>query len=156
MAACCTPGTPFTYSFLDDDFQKNYSADKRLSGIINGFTAIAILISCLGLFGLTSFSTEQRLKEIGIRKVLGARVSTLVVLLSKGFLLLVFVALFIAMPVAYWIMQRWLHEFSARVAVSWPVFITTAGIVTALAFATISVQVVRAALSNPANILKNE
>lgn len=150
------PGEPFTYSFLDDDFQKNYSADKRLSGIINGFTSIAILISCLGLFGLTSFSAEQRRKEIGIRKVLGARVSTLVLLLSKGFLRLVFVALFIAMPIAYWIMHRWLLEFSARVAIGWSVFAVTAGIVTVIAFVTISVQVVRAALSNPVHVLKNE
>jgi len=150
------PGEPFTYSFLDDDFQKNYSADRRLSGIINSFTTIAILISCLGLFGLTSFSTDQRLKEIGIRKILGAGVSTLVVLLSKGFLRLVFIALIIAMPIAYWIMHRWLHEFSARVAIGWPIFVATAGIVMTIAFATISLQVIRAALSNPVNMLKNE
>lgn len=150
------PAEPFTYSFLDDDFQKNYSADKRLSGIINGFTTLAILISCLGLFGLTSFSAEQRRKEIGIRKVLGARVPTLVILLSKGFLRLVFTALFIAMPIAYWVMHRWLNGFSSRVSIGWPVFAATAGIVTAIAFATISVHVVRAALSNPASILKNE
>jgi len=150
------PGEPFTYSFLDDDFQKNYSADRRLSGIINGFTTIAILISCLGLFGLTSFSTDQRRREIGIRKVLGAGVSTLVVLLSKGFLRLVFVALIIAMPIAYWIMHRWLLEFSARVAIGWPLFVGTAAIVTAIAFTTISLQVIRAALSKPVNILKNE
>jgi len=150
------PGEPFTYSFLNDDFQKNYEGDKRLSGMINGFTIIAILISCLGLFGLTSFSAEQRLKEIGIRKVLGARVSTLVMLLSKSFLRLVFIALVVAMPIAYWIMQRWLHEFSARVHIGWPVFVVTAGTVMAIAFITISVQVVRAALANPVKILKNE
>jgi len=150
------PGEPFTYSLLDDDFQKNYEGDKRLSGIINGFTLIAILISCLGLFGLTSFSTQQRMKEIGIRKVLGARVSMLVVLLSKSFLRLVFVALVIAMPVAYWIMQRWLNEFSARMSVGWQVFVVTAGAVMGIAFVTISVQVVRAALANPVRVLKNE
>jgi len=150
------PGEPFTYSLLDDDFQKNYEGDKRLSGIINGFTIIAVLISCLGLFGLTSFSAEQRLKEIGIRKVLGARVSTLVVLLSKSFLWLVFEALVIAMPVAYWIMQRWLHEFSARVSVGWPVFVVTGGVVMGIAFGTLSVQVVRAALANPVKVLRSE
>jgi len=150
------PGEPFTYSFLDDDFQKNYEGDRRLAGIINGFTLIAILISCLGLFGLTSFTAEQRLKEIGIRKVLGARVSALVVLLAKGFLGLVFVALVIAMPIAYWIMQRWLHEFSDRVAIGWSVFVVTAGMVMGIAFVTISVRVVRAAMTNPVKVLKNE
>ena len=150
------PGEPFTYSFLDEDFQKNYSGDRRLSDIINGFTTIAILISCLGLLGLTSFSAEQRLKEVGIRKVLGARVSTLVILLSKDFLRLVFIAHFIAMPVAYWVMHRWLQEFSAQVAIGWPVFVSTAGIVTIIAFATMSIQVARAALTNPVNILRNE
>jgi putative ABC transport system permease protein len=150
------PGEPFTYSFLDDDFQRNYEGDKRLSGIINGFMVIAILISCLGLFGLTSFSAEQRLREIGIRKVLGASEATLVVLLSMSFLRLVFIALAIAMPVAYWIMQRWLHEFSARVEPGWEVFAVTALAVMGIAFGTISFQVLRAALSNPVRVLKNE
>ena len=131
-------------------------AVNKILRIINGFTTLAIVISCLGLFGLTSFSTDQRRREIGIRKILGAGVSTLVVLLSKGFLRLVFVALIIAMPIAYWIMHRWLHEFSARVAIGWQVFVGTAGIVTAIAFATISLQVNRAALGKPVNILKNE
>lgn len=150
------PAEPFTYSFLDDDFFKNYSADKRLSGIINGFAAIAILISCLGLFGLSSFSAEQRLKEIGIRKVLGARVSTIVVLLAKGFLRLVCIALFIAMPIAYWIMHRWLSQFSIQISIGWQIFAATAGVITVIALATISVQVVRAALANPVKMLKNE
>jgi putative ABC transport system permease protein len=150
------PGEPFTYSFLDDDFQKNYAGDKRLGGIINSFTTIAILISCLGLFGLSAFSAEQRMKEMSIRKVLGARVASLVLLLSKGFLLLVLVAILIATPIAGWVMQRWLQEFTARVPIGWPVFATTAGIVMIIAFTTISVQVVRAALANPIKNLKNE
>jgi putative ABC transport system permease protein len=150
------PGEPFTYSFLDDDFQRNYASDKRLSGIINGFATLAILISCLGLFGLTSFSTEQRLKEIGIRKVLGAGVSALVLFLAKGFLRLVFFAILIAMPFGYWIVHRWLQGFSAQVGIGWPVFAATAGIVMVIALATLSFQVVRAALSNPVKILKNE
>jgi putative ABC transport system permease protein len=150
------PGEPFTFSFLDDDFQKNYAADRRLSSIINGFATLAILISCLGLFGLTSFSTEQRLKEIGIRKVLGAGMPSLVILLAKGFLRLVSVAVLIALPIGYWIVHRWLQGFSAQVEIGWPVFAATAGIVMVIALATISVQVVRAALTNPVNILKNE
>jgi putative ABC transport system permease protein len=150
------PGEPFTYGFLDDDFQKNYEGDKRLAGIISGFTVIALLISSLGLFGLTSFSAEQRLKEIGIRKALGASVPALVALLSGSFLRLVLIALLMAMPLGYWIMQRWLHEFSARVTVEWTVFAGTAVMVTAITFGTISVQVLRAALANPAKVLKSE
>jgi len=148
------PGEPFTYSFLDADFQGNYAADRRLAAIINGFTTIAILISCLGLFGLTSFSTEQRGKEISIRKVLGARVSSLVILLSNGFLQLVAIAFFIATPIAHWIMHRWLAGFAARTPIGWPIFAGTAVIVTTIAFATISIQVIRAALKNPGTALR--
>jgi putative ABC transport system permease protein len=148
------PGEPFTYSFIDEDFQQNYSADKRLAAIINSFTTIAILISCLGLFGLTSFSAEQRRKEISIRKVLGARVNTLILLLSKGFLQLVFIALIIAAPIAGWIMHQWLKEFTTRIPIGWPVFATTAAIVTGISFATISLQVIRAALTNPSAALR--
>ncbi|HLZ86685.1 MAG TPA: FtsX-like permease family protein, partial [Puia sp.] len=150
------PGEPFSYSFLDEDFQKNYAADNRLSGIINGFTVIAILISCLGLFGLTAFSTEQRRKEISIRKVLGARVIGLVLLLSKGFLELVFLAILIAAPLAWLVANRWLQEFTTRVPVGWPVFALTAVIVSAIAFTTISFQAVRTAMSNPVKNLRSE
>ncbi len=150
------PGEPFTYTFLDADFQSNYATDRRLASIINSFTTIAILISCLGLFGLTSFTAEQRSKEISIRKVLGARVSSLVLLLSKGFLQLVGIALFIATPIAYWIMDRWLAGFAARTPIGWPIFAATAAIVAGLAFATISIQVIRAALANPVLNLKQE
>jgi putative ABC transport system permease protein len=149
------PGEPFSYSFLDDDFQRNYEADKRLAGIVNCFTVVAILVSCLGLFGLTSFSTEQRMKEISIRKVLGARVSALVILLSKGFLQLVFAAIFIAFPIAWVVAKRWLEGFTVRVGIGWPVFAWTGGIIAVIAFATISFQVVRAALANPVKSLKD-
>ena len=150
------PGEPFTYSFMDEDFQRNYKSDQRLSGIVNYFTIIAILISCLGLFGLTSFSTEQRSKEISVRKVLGARVPGLVLLLSKDFLQLVIVAVLIASPIAWWVMNKWLQDFTARIPISWAVFVFTAIIVLAIAFTTISFQVIRAALTNPVKNLKNE
>ena len=148
------PGEPFTYSFLDADFQQNYAADRRLAGIIKGFTTIAILISCLGLFGLTSFTTEQRSKEISIRKVLGAPIPNLVFLLAKGFLKLVIIGLFIASPIALWVMHRWLGEFTARVPIGLPVFAATAALVLTIAFITISTQVIRAALKNPSTALR--
>ena len=150
------PGEPFSFSFLDDDFQKNYASDRRLSGIVSCFTAVAILISCMGLFGLTTFSTEQRMKEISIRKVLGAQVSSLVTLLSKGFLKLVLIGIGIACPIAWLIMNRWLRDFTVRTPIGWPVFALTAVIVMSIAFATISMQVLRAALANPVRNLKSE
>jgi putative ABC transport system permease protein len=150
------PGEPFTYTFLDADFQQNYAADRRLAAIINGFTTIAILISCLGLFGLTSFTAEQRAKEIGIRKVLGAPIPNLVFLLSKGFLKLIVIALFIASPIAFWVMHLWLGEFTVRVPIGLPVFACTAALVLLIAFATISAQVIKAALANPIKSLRAE
>jgi len=150
------PGEPFTYSFMDEDFQKNYKADQRLSGIVNYFTIVAILISCLGLLGLTAFSAEQRSKEISIRKVLGARIPGLVVLLAKDFLKLVLVAVVIAAPIAWLVMRRWLQDFTARIQISWTVFVFTAILVLAIAFATIGFQVIRAASANPVRNLKNE
>jgi putative ABC transport system permease protein len=150
------PGEPFTYSFLDEDFQRNYKSDERLSGIVNYFTIVAILISCLGLFGLTSFSSEQRSKEISIRKVLGARVTGLVLLLSKDFLKLVAVAVIIASPIAWFVMDKWLQGFTDRIRISWEVFALTGLAVLAIAFSTISYQVIRAATANPVKNLKNE
>ncbi|HMW26513.1 MAG TPA: ABC transporter permease, partial [Ferruginibacter sp.] len=116
------PNEPFEYNFLDEEFQKNYQAEDRLAGIVGYFTMIAILICCLGLFGLAAFSAEQRVKEIGVRKVLGASVSGIVGLLSKDFLKLVFVAIVIASPLAWYIMNKWLQDFAYRVDISWWVF----------------------------------
>jgi putative ABC transport system permease protein len=150
------PGEPFTYSFMDEDFQQNYRSEERLSGIVNYFTIIAILISCLGLFGLSSFSAEQRSKEISIRKVLGARAPGLVALLSKDFLKLVVIAVVIASPIAWFVMNKWLQDFTARIPISWEVFAFAAVIVLAIAFATIAFQTFRVALANPVKNLKNE
>src|SRR5215203_1272445 len=111
------PNEPFEYSFLDDDFAKNYAAENRLSSIVSYFTIIAILISCLGLFGLATFSAEQRTKEIGIRKVLGATSFNIVGLLSKDFLKLVMVAVIVASPIAWYVMQKWLQDFAYRVPI---------------------------------------
>jgi putative ABC transport system permease protein len=150
------PNEPLEYSFLDDDFQKNYEADNRLSAIVKNFTIIAILISCLGLFGLATFSAEQRTKEIGIRKVLGASLKNIVTLLSKEFLLLVLIAIVIASPLTWWAMNKWLQDFAYRTSIEWWVFVAAAGIAVFIALLTISGQAIKAALTNPVKNLRTE
>ena len=150
------PNEPFEYSFLDEDFQKNYQAESRLSSIVRYFTIIAILISCLGLFGLATFSAEQRTKEIGVRKVLGASVGNIVGLLSKDFLKLVIIAVVIASPVAWWAMNKWLQDFAYRTNIGWTVFVITALLAGSIALFTISFQSIKAALANPVKSLRTE
>ena len=150
------PNEQFDYSFLDADFQKNYSAENRLASIVSYFTIIAILISCLGLFGLAAFSAEQRTKEIGVRKVLGASVSNIITLLSKDFLKLVAISIVIASPVAWYVMNEWLKDFHYRVNISWMVFAITTITALAIALLTIGFQAMRAALSNPVKSLRTE
>jgi len=150
------PNEPFEYSFLNEDFQKNYEADNRLAGIVQNFTIIAILISCLGLFGLATFSAEQRTKEIGVRKVLGASVGNVVGLLSKEFLKLVFIAIVIASPVTWFVMNKWLQDFAYRTNISWLVFVFTAVIAIGIALLTISFQAIKAAIANPVKSLRTE
>jgi putative ABC transport system permease protein len=150
------PSEPFEYSFLDEDFQRNYLSDMRLSALVNYFTAIAIIISSMGLYGLSTFNAEQRSKEISVRKVLGASVVSLVALLTKDFLRLVIFAVFIAIPIAWFSINRWLEGFTLRIHISWLVFAFTAILVLLFAFSTISFQVIRAAMANPTKNLKNE
>ena len=150
------PNEPFEYSFLDDDFAKNYAAENRLFAIVRYFTLIAILISCLGLFGLATFSAEQRTKEIGIRKVLGATSSNIVGLLSKDFLKLVTVAIVVASPIAWYVMNRWLRDFAYRISIGWWMFFLAAMLALVIAFATISLQAIRAAHTNPVKNLRTE
>jgi putative ABC transport system permease protein len=150
------PNEPFEYSFLDLDFQKNYEAESRQAGLIQSFTVIAIIISCLGLFGLATFSAEQRTKEIGIRKVMGASVANIVALLSKDFLKLVAIAIVIACPLAWYLMYKWLQNFAYRTPVSLTVFLITALIAVFIALFTISFQAIRAALTNPVKNLRTE
>ena len=147
---------PFDYSFLDKDFQKNYDAENKLSAIVGDFTIIAILISCLGLFGLATFSAEQRIKEIGVRKVLGASVTSIVALLSKDFLKLVAIAVIIASPIAWFAMNKWLQSFAYRTSISWSVFVITTLVALFIALCTISFQAIRAAISNPVKSLRTE
>ncbi len=147
---------PFEYSFLDYDFQKNYEAESHLASIVGYFTLIAILISCLGLFGLATFSAEQRIKEIGVRKVLGASVTSIVTLLSKDFLKLVGIAVLIASPLAWFVMNKWLQDFAYRVNITWVVFVLTAFVAIMIALITISFQAIRAAVANPVKSLRTE
>ena len=150
------PNEPFEYSFLDQDFQKNYDTESRQARMIDYFTVIAIIISCLGLFGLATFTAEQRTKEIGIRKVLGASVYGVVALLSKDFLKLVIIALIVGSPIAWWAMNKWLQNFAYQTGIGWQVFALTAVVALFIAFATISFQAIKAAVSNPVKSLRTE
>jgi putative ABC transport system permease protein len=150
------PTRPFEYSFLDEDFNKKYSAEAGFGRLFFYFAALAIFISCLGVLGLASYSTIQRRKEIGVRKVLGASAASIVEMLSKDFLRLVGLALLIASPVGWWVMDRWLSEFAYRAPIAWWVFGATAGVSLVVVFVTIGVQAVRAALENPTKALRSE
>jgi putative ABC transport system permease protein len=147
---------PFEYSFLDTEVQKQYETEVTLSQIINAFTLMAIVISCLGLFGLAAFSAEQRSKEIGVRKVLGASVTGIVQLLSKDFVQLVLVALAIATPIAWWGMNKWLQAFEYRVPISWWMFALAGVLALVIALVTVSSQAIKAARMNPVKSLKAE
>jgi len=150
------PSVPFEYAFLDTEVQKQYESEIILSQIINSFTLMAILISCLGLFGLAAFSAEQRNKEIGIRKVLGASVTGIVGLLSKDFLILVLIAMVPATILAWWGASKWLQGFAYKIAISWWMFALAGLIAIFIALATISFQAIKAALANPVKSLKTE
>ena len=150
------PGQPFSYTFLDDQFDSLYRADRKLSSLILAFSVIAIVISCMGLFGLAAFSAEQRMKEIGIRKVLGASVRNIVALLSGDFIRLVTLSILIATPVAGWMMYNWLQDFAYHISLGPGIFILAGLLAVAIALATIRVQSVRAALSNPVKNLRTE
>jgi putative ABC transport system permease protein len=147
---------PFEYSFLDQDFQKNYEADNRLAATVSYFTMIAILISCLGLFGLAAFSAEQRTKEIGVRKVLGAPVATIVSLLSIDFLKLIFIAIALASPIAWWAMNKWLQGFAYKQVIDWTIFAYTIVISIVIGLLTIGSQAIKAAMANPVDSLRSE
>jgi len=150
------PTVPFEFAFLDEEVQKQYTTEITLSRIINSFTMIAIFISCLGLFGLAAFSAEQRNKEIGIRKVLGASVPGIVQLLSKDFLKLVLIAILIATPVSWLAMHKWLQAFEYRVQISWWMFGLASVLAIGIALFTVSSQAIRAAIANPVRSLRTE
>jgi putative ABC transport system permease protein len=147
---------PFQYHFLDETFDKLYSAEKNFRSVFFYFTLVTIIIACLGLLGLASFVTEQRMKEIGIRKVLGATVQGIVVLVSRDFMKLIVLASIIAAPIAWYSMRRWLENFSYRVSIPWVVFLVAAILAFVIAFLTIGFQAVKAASANPVKNLRSE
>lgn len=150
------PEIPFDYTFLDEKFAKLYQSEQRQEAIFTIFACIAIFVACLGLFGLSAFAISQRVKEIGIRKVLGANVNSIVALLSKDFLILVAFAALIAFPVAWYAMHSWLQDFAYRISIQWWIFLI-AGIIAALvAFFTVGLQAFKAATSNPVKNLRTE
>ncbi len=148
--------TPFVYNFVDKETEKLIAEEKRLASISVIFTSLAILISCLGLFGLISFMAEQKKKEIGIRKVLGASVSTVMKMLTKDFILLIIIAFAIASPLAFYLMENWLQDYTYRISISWWVFVVAGSITTIITLVTVSTQAMKAATANPVNSLRTE
>jgi len=150
------PDQPFAYSFLDERFSNMYRAEQKVGDVFSVFAGLAIFTACLGLFGLASFMTEQRTKEIGVRKVLGASVSQIVILLSKDFTRLVLLAIAIAAPVAYFAMNRWLQDFAYRIQIGVETFLLAGGMALLIALLTVSTQAIKAALANPVEALRYE
>jgi putative ABC transport system permease protein len=150
------PGIPFVYSFMDKDFQKNYEKDQRVSGMVGYFALIAILIACLGLFGLSAFAAEQRIKEIGIRKVLGASGMSIVTLLSREFMRIVFIAICIALPLGWYILNKWLAGFEYRIYINWWMITLTCLLAIFIALVTVSFQGIRAAVTSQIKNLRSE
>jgi putative ABC transport system permease protein len=150
------PNRPFEYDFLDESFNQQYKAENNFGNLFFNFVVLAIFISCLGLLGLSSYSTIQRRREIGVRKVLGASVSGIVNLLSFDFLKLVVIAFVMATPLAWFAMSKWLHGFAYRTTISWWMFALAAIASLLIAFATISFQSIKAAIANPVEGLRAE
>jgi len=148
--------TPFEYSFLDQNVQKQYDEDRKVSGIITGFGLIAMIICALGLYGLSSYMAERRIKEIGIRKVMGASVPQIITMMSSEFIKLVFIAFAISVPLAWYGMNKWLDSFAYKIAIEWFVFAWAGVIALAIALFTVSFESFRAASVNPVKSLRNE
>jgi putative ABC transport system permease protein len=150
------PHRPFGYEFLDDEFNKLYSAETRTGELFYVFALLAIALACLGLFGLAAFAAQQRTKEIGIRKVLGASVINITTLLSGDFIQLVVVSIVVASPIAWYVMNKWLQDFAYRISITWWVFVFAGAIAVVIALATISYQAIKAAIANPVKSLRTE
>jgi putative ABC transport system permease protein len=150
------PDVPFEHDFLDSSFARLYISEAKTSVVLGVFTCLSLFIGCLGLFALAAFTAEQRTKEIGIRKVLGASVAGLVTLLSKDFLKLVFIAIFVATPLAWFAVDKWLQNYKYRIDISWHIFAAAAFSAIFIAFVTVSFQSIKAALANPVKSLRSE
>jgi putative ABC transport system permease protein len=150
------PGNPFNYFFLDDHYNKQYRADQQFGKVFGLFSGLAILIACLGLFGLSSLTAIQRTKEIGVRKVLGASVKSILALVGKDYLLLMGVAILLATPLTWWIMNNWLQEFANRISLAWWIFALPSLVVILVAMITVSIHTLQAARTNPTTALRYE
>jgi putative ABC transport system permease protein len=150
------PDRPFNYHFLDEDYDKLYVSEQRSAALFTVAAALAIVLACLGLFGLAAFTTVQRTKEIGIRRVLGANVGSITMLVAKNFLALVAVAIVIAIPLAWWVGNKWLQDFAFRIPVQAYVFVATAIVTALIALCTVGFHAMRAALLNPVKSLRTE
>jgi len=150
------PGNTFDYFFLDDHFDEQYKADQRFGQVFTLFTSLAILVACLGLFGLASFTTLQRTKEIGIRKVLGASVTNILRLLFREFAILLLIAFVIAVPIAWLTTSKWLQGYAFRIGLQWTFFVLPFIAIVAIALITVSFQSIKAAIANPVKSLRTE
>jgi len=150
------PDQPFEYSFIDTDYAKKFNDEERIGTLAGVFAGFAIIISCLGLFGLTSFVAEQRKKEVGVRKVLGASVFNLWNLLSKDFLVLVFISFLVSLPLSWYVAHNWLQNYSYRTALSWWVFVAAGMVALLITIITVSFQAIKAAIANPVRALRSE
>ena len=149
-------GYPFNYAFLDERYQALYLAEQRVSTLSKYFAGLAILISCLGLFGLATFNAEIRAKEMSIRKVLGASISSVVYLLSKDFMKLALIAVIIAFPLGWWAMNKWLEGFVYKVEIGPYIFIISFALILVITMVTVGYQAVKAAIANPIQALRTE
>jgi putative ABC transport system permease protein len=150
------PDRPFEYRFMDEDYNNLYHAEMRLGNVMNVFSLLAIVLACLGLFGLSSYAIQQRTKEIGVRKVLGASVNNIVLLLSGGFVKLTCISLLISFPLAWWCMTKWLAGYAYRISMNWYIYLIAGAIVLLLSLCTVAFQSVKAALVNPVKNLRTE
>ncbi|HUQ97202.1 MAG TPA: FtsX-like permease family protein, partial [Chitinophagaceae bacterium] len=150
------PGNPFEYFFADESYDQQYAAEKKLGSMFVASAMVAVLIACMGLFGLVSFAARMRVKEIGIRKVLGATVTDITSLLSKDFVKLVLLSIIIASPLALFLMNKWLQDFAYRTTISWWIFPAAGFVVLSIAVITVSTQAIKAAQANPVKNLRAE
>ncbi|HSJ68755.1 MAG TPA: FtsX-like permease family protein, partial [Anditalea sp.] len=150
------PGQLFSYSFVDDNFNKMYRSEQNLSTLLNIFAALTVLVACMGLFGLVEYHVHQRAKEISIRKVFGARIHTILLVLTKQYFLLILIAFLIAVPMIWYLSQIWLNNFAYRIEVTPMLFIKAAMVIGMITFITVSFQSLKAALGNPAKVLRGE
>jgi ABC-type antimicrobial peptide transport system permease subunit len=150
------PGSPFGYRFIDDEYAKKFSDEKRIGNLATFFAILAIFISCLGLFGLASFVAEQRTKEIGVRKVLGASIFNLWKMLSKDFVVLVIISCTLAIPIAWYYLHNWLNNYEYRTEIPWWIFALAAMGAFVITLLTVSYQAIKAALANPVKSLRSE